>query len=291
MARFISILFSGITDGSIAGLIALGVVLLFKTTGVVNFAQGDLLTLGAYFGIWLLVDIHLPTPVAYIGAILMSFVVGVVVERIGYAPLRKRPLLTIVISTFAFSLLIEAVIGLIFTNTPRPLPAPFGNGVWHVFGAAIPYQDVLVIIVTLVVFGLIQFMLQRTALGRQVRAVSSDREAALLQGIRASRLTMIMFGLSASVAAIGGLLIAPILSASPTLGFDLLLSSFAAIVLGGFDRVGGAMAAAILVGVIQQVLGGYVSPNWNEAYPYLILLVALMARPEGLVKATVGVRY
>jgi branched-chain amino acid transport system permease protein len=148
-----------------------------------------------------------------------------------------------------------------------------------------------VIVVTLVVFGLIQFMLQRTSLGRQVRAVSSDREAALLQGIRASRLTMIMFGLSASVAAIGGLLIAPILSASPTLGFDLLLSSFAAIVLGGFDRVGGAMAAAILVGVIQQVLGGYVSPNWNEAYPYLILLVALMARPEGLVKATVGVRY
>src|ERR1700728_1004392 len=106
MARFISILFSGITDGSIAGLIALGVVLLFKTTGVVNFAQGDLLTLGAYFGIWLLVDIHLPTAVAYIGAILMSFVVGVMVERIGYAPLRKRPLLTIVISTFAFSLLI-----------------------------------------------------------------------------------------------------------------------------------------------------------------------------------------
>jgi len=180
---------------------------------------------------------------------------------------------------------------LIFTNTPRPLPAPFGNGVWHVLGAAIPFQDVLVIVVTLVVFGLVQFMLQRTTLGRQVRAVSSDREAALLQGIRASRLTMVMFGLSAAVAAVGGLLIAPILSASPTLGFDLLLSSFAAIVLGGFDRFGGAMAAAILVGVVQQILGGYVSPNWTEVYPYIILLVALMVRPEGLVKATVGVRY
>jgi len=291
MARFVAILFSGITDGSIAGLIALGVVLLFKTTGVVNFAQGDLLTLGAYFGIWLLVDLHLPTVLAYIGAIVMAFAAGVLIERIGYAPLRKRPLLTIVISTFAFSLLIEAVIGLIFTNTPRTLPAPFGNGVWHVLGSAIPYQDVLVIVVTLMVFGLIQFMLQRTTLGRQVRAVSSDREAALLQGIRASRLTMIMFGLSAAVAAIGGLLIAPILSASPTLGFDLLLSSFAAIVLGGFDRFGGAMAAAILVGVVQQLLGGYASPNWTEAYPYIILLVALMVRPEGLVKATVGVRY
>ena len=291
MSRFISILFSGITDGAIAGLVALGVVLLFKTTGVVNFAQGDLLTLGAYFGIWLLVDLHLPTALAYIGAIIMSFAVGVVVERIGYAPLRKRPLLAIVISTFALSLLIESIIGLIFTNTPRPLPAPIGNGVWHLFGAAIPYQDVLVIVVTLAVFLIVQFMLQRTGLGRQVRAVSSDREAAVLQGIRAGRLTMIMFGLSAAVASIGGLMIAPILAASPTLGFELMLASFAAVVLGGFDRVGGAMGAAIGVGIVQQLLGGYVSPNWNEAYPFIILLVVLVIRPEGLVKATVGVRY
>jgi branched-chain amino acid transport system permease protein len=134
-------------------------------------------------------------------------------------------------------------------------------------------------------------MLQKTNLGRQVRAVSSDREAAVLQGIRAGRLTMIMFGLSAAVASIGGLMIAPILSASPTLGFGLMLASFAAVVLGGFDRVGGAMGAAIGVGVVQQLLGGYVSPNWNEAYPYIILLVVLVFKPEGLVKATVGVRY
>ena len=291
MARFIAILFSGITDGAIAGLVALGIVLLFKTTGVVNFAQGDLLSLGAYFGIWLLVDLKLPTGLAYVLAIVMSFGVGVVVERVGYAPLRKRPLLAIVISTFALSLLIEAVIGLIFSNTPRAFPSAFGTGVWRVFGAAIPYQDVLIIVVTLVVFLLVQFMLQRTALGRQVRAVSSDRDAAVLQGIRAGRLTMLMFGLSAAVAGIGGLLIAPLLSASPTLGFTLLLSSFAAVVLGGFDRVGGAMGAAILVGVVQQLLGGYVSPNWIQAYPYIILLVALAIRPEGLVKATVGVRY
>lgn len=291
MARFIAILFSGISDGAITGLIAIGIVLLFKTTGVVNFAQGDLLTLGAYFGIWLLVDLNLPTGLSYVMAIVLSFGVGVVVERVGYAPLRKRPLLAIVISTFALSLLIEAVIGLVFTNTPRTLPPPFGSGVWHVFGAAIPYQDVLIIAVTLVVFLMIQGMLQRTTLGRQVRAVSSDREAALLQGIRAGRLTMIMFGLSAAVAGLGGLLIAPILSASPTLGFTLMLGSFAAVVLGGFDRVGGAVAAAVVVGVAQQLLAGYAAPNLNEAYPFMILLVALVFRPEGLVKATVGVRY
>lgn len=291
MARFISLLFNGIADGAIAGLVAIGIVLLFKTTGVVNFAQGDLLSLGAYFGIWMLVTLHLPTALAYVIAIILSGLCGIVVWRIGYEPLKSRSILAIIISTFALSLLIEAIIILVWTSTPRPLPAPFGNGVWHVFGANIPYQDVLIIVVTLVVFGLIQFMLLGTTLGRQVRALASDREASLLQGIKVSALTALMFGLSSAVAGLGGLLITPNLSASPTLGFTLLLSSFAAVIIGGFDRLGGALLAALFIGVLTQMLTGYVSESWNSAYPYLIIIGVLMLRPEGLFKGSVGVRY
>lgn len=122
MAQFVSVLFSGVTDGAIAGLVALGIVLLFKTTGVVNFAQGDLLSLGAYFGIWLLVDLKVPTAFGYLLAICLSFGVGVLVERVGYAPLRRRPPLAIIISTFALSLLIESVITLVFGSTPGRSP-------------------------------------------------------------------------------------------------------------------------------------------------------------------------
>lgn len=290
MARFIATFASGIDDGAVAGLIALGIVLLFKTTGVVNFAQGDLLTLGGYFGIWLLVDLHWPTAWAYIGAIVLSFMVGVVIERIGYAPLRRRSLLSILIATFALSLLIEAIITHVFTNTPKTLPF-LVSGHFYLSGAQIQYQDVVIIGVTLVILVAVQFMLNRTTLGRQVRALASDRDAALLQGIRASRLSMLMFGLSSACAGIAGLLIVPILAATPTLGFSLLLSSFAAVVIGGFDRPVGAVVAALGIGIVTQLAGGYVSSSWNEAWPYIILLAILVVRPEGLVKASVGVRY
>jgi branched-chain amino acid transport system permease protein len=215
---------------------------------------------------------------------------GVAIERVGYAPLRRRPLLSILIATFALSLLIEAILTHVFTNTPRTMPAAW-SGDFHLFGAVVQYQDVLIVVVTVVILFAVEAVLNWTTLGRQVRALSSDRDAALLQGIRASRLSMLMFGLSATVAGIAGLLIAPILAATPTLGFGLMLSSFAAVVIGGFDRPVGAVVAAIGVGILTQVAGGYVSSSWNSAWPYLILLGILIIKPEGVVKASVGVRY
>jgi branched-chain amino acid transport system permease protein len=290
VSRFVATLASGIDDGAIAGLIALGIVLLFRTTGVVNFAQGDLLTLGAYFLFWLQVDLHWATPLAYVGGIAISFLIGVAVERVGYAPLRRRPLLAIVISTFALSLLIEAIITHVFTNTPKSIPF-LASGHFYLGGAQIQYQDVIIIGVTLVILLGVQLLLHRTTLGRQVRAMASDRDAALLQGIRAPWLSMLMFGLSSACAGIAGMLIAPILAATPTLGFSLLLSSFAAVIVGGFDRPVGAVLAAVGILVVTQLAGGYISSSWNEAWPYIILLAILIVRPEGLVKASVGVRY
>jgi branched-chain amino acid transport system permease protein len=135
------------------------------------------------------------------------------------------------------------------------------------------------------------FLLQRTAMGRQVRALAADRETAMLEGIRVSRLSLLMFGLSAALAGFGGLLVAPTVSLSPDFGFTLMLSSFTAVVLGGFDRIGGTVAAAVVVGIAQQLLTGYLAPNLSEAYPYLILVVALILKPEGLIPASVRVRY
>lgn len=282
---------AGIAQGCIAGLIALGIVLLFKATGVVNFAQGSLLTLGGYIGFWLQVDHHVNVVLAYIGAVIAVFIVGALIERIGYAPLRRQPVLTIVISTFALAEALQAVIILWQGSAPKTLPPAVGAGVWHLFGAAIPHQNVLIVIVTLVLLAGLLVLLQRTALGRQVRALAADRETAMLQGIRVSMLSLLMFGLSAALAGLGGLLVAPTISLSPDFGFTMMLSSFAAVVLGGFDRVGGTVLAAIVVGVIQQIFTGYVAPNLSEAYPYMILVVALILRPEGLIRESVRVRY
>lgn len=282
---------AGVAQGCIAGLIALGIVLLFKATGVVNFAQGSLLTLGGYIGYWLQVRHGMPAVPAYILTVLVVFAVGMLIERVGYAPLRRQPVLTILISTFALAEALEAVIILWQGTDPKNLPAPVGSGVWHVLGASIPHQNVLIVGMTIVLLLALMLLLQRTALGRQVRALAADRETAMLQGVRVSILSLLMFGLSAALAGLGGLLVAPTISLSPDFGFNLMLSSFAAVVLGGFDRIGGTVAAAVIVGIVQQLLTGYVAPNLSQAYPYLILLVALVLKPEGLIKGSVRVRY
>ncbi len=162
---------------------------------------------------------------------------------------------------------------------------------WHIGGAAIPYQTILIAVVMLVLLAALELLLHRTSIGRQVRALAADRETALLQGIRVNRLSILMFGLSAALAALGGLLVVPIIPASPALGFTLLLSSFAAVVLGGFDNIGATVAAALAVAVVQQLLAGYLTPDYIEAYPYIILLVALIFRPHGLVREATRVRY
>jgi branched-chain amino acid transport system permease protein len=282
---------AGVAQGCIAGLIALGIVLLFKATGVVNFAQGSLLTLGGYIGYWLVVDHHMGTVPAYVLTVAAVFVVGMAIERVGYAPLRRQPVLTILISTFALAEALQAVIILWQGTNPKSLPTPVGSKVWRLFGAAIPYQNILIVVMTVVLLAALMLLLQKTTLGRQVRALASDRETAMLQGVRVSLLSLLMFGLSASLAGFGGLLVAPTLSLSPNFGFTLMLSSFAAVVLGGFDRIGGTVAAAVVVGIVQQLLTGYVAPNLSEAYPYLILFVALVLKPEGLIRGSVRVRY
>src|SRR4051794_26891729 len=290
MARFVALLAAGIAQGAIAALIALGIVLLHKATGIVNFAQGDLLTLGAYMGFWLIVTHHVATAPAYVITVAAVFVVGVIIERIGYAPLRKQPLLAVLISTFALAIGLRSLIVLWQGSDARNLP-PVSGKVWHVGGAAIPYQNILIVGATLIVFGLLTVLLQRTPVGRQVRALAADRETALLQGIRVERLSIVMFGLSAALAGLGGILVAPTLTVQPTLGFPLLLASFAAVVLGGFDRIGGTVAAAFAISIVQQMLGGYVSHSYTEAYPYMILLVSLMIKPQGFVRGVTGVRY
>ena len=291
MQHFIAIVISGLNDGCIYALMALGIVLLQNATGVINFAQGDLMTLGAFLGFWWVVQHHGNQIVMYFLTIVFLFGAGVVLERIGYAPLRRRPPLTILISTFALGLGIRAALEVWQGTQPVNLPSPFGLRTVKVFGAAVSEQAVLTIGVTVVV-GLALFVFfQRSSVGRQVRALAADRETAILQGIRVRRLSPIIFGLSASLAGLAGVLIAPQTGGiTTTLGYGLLLNAFAAVILGG-ERLGGVVFAALFVAVAQQLATAYLWPGYQNAYPFLILVIVLIFRPQGLVKMVSGVRY
>jgi branched-chain amino acid transport system permease protein len=290
LERFIAILMSGISQGSIYALVALGIVLLQNATGVINFAQGDLVTLGAYVGFWLLVQHGWGQVPMYLGMLVLLFAAGVGIERLGYAPLRNRPPLTIVISTFALGVGIRSAIVLWQGADPHNLPSPFGIETVDVLGAHVSAQSILTIAVTIVVGILLFAFVQRSALGRQVRALAADRETAILQGIRVRRLSPLIFGLSAALAGLAGVLEAPQIGLTPTMGFGLLLSSFAAVILGG-ERLGGTAFAAMFVAIAQALATAYIAPNYSDAYPFLILVIVLAVRPQGLVRMVSGVRY
>ena len=291
MQHFLAVLISGLNDGSIYVLMALGIVLLQNATGVINFAQGDLMTLGAYIGFWWIVQRHGNQWVMYLVTLVLLFGAGVLLERVGYAPLRKRPPLTILISTFALGLLIRALLEIWQGTEDKSLPSPFGLQTVTIFGVAVTKQAVFTICVTAVLgLGLFVFF-QRSPVGRQVRALATDREAAILQGVRVRRLSPIIFGLSAALAGLAGVLFAPQQGGFNLLfGYSLLLNAFAAVILGG-ERLGGVAIAALGLAVAQQMATAYLWPNYSTAYPYVILIVVLALRPQGLVRQVGGVRY
>jgi branched-chain amino acid transport system permease protein len=281
---------SGVSQGSIYALVALGIVLLQNATGVINFAQGDLMTLGAYVGFWLVVQHGWGQVAMYIAMLVLLFGAGVLIERVGYAPLRNRPPLTIVISTFALGLGIRSAIVLWQGADPHNLPSPFGLDTVDIFGAKVPAQSIFTIFVTILVgLGLFVFF-QRSALGRQVRALAADRETAILQGIRVRRLSPLIFGLSSALAGLAGALVGPQVGLTPAMGFSFLLSSFAAVILGG-ERLGGVAFSAMFVAIAQALATAYLWPNYSDAYPFLILVIVLAVRPQGLVRMVSGVRY
>lgn len=290
MDRFITLTFAGLTQASIIALIALGFLVIYKATGVINFAQGDMVTLGAYIALWAYQDQQLTLWSSYTLAIVAMFVFGVVMERIVHAPLRGRSVHVIVIATLGIALVIRSVIVLWQGPRQQRLPGPFGYDVVMIGGARVPFQSLLIIGVTSATVLALSLVFARTQFGRRVRAVAADRVTAQLQGIPVGRLSMIAFGLSAALSALAGVLVAPTQALTPGLGFGPMLFAFAAAILGGFGRIGGVVVGAIAMGLSQQWLAGYVSPALSDIYPFMIMLAVIAIRPSGLLGHEVGVR-
>lgn len=277
---------SGIAYGAILAIVALGFVVLYKATAVVNFAHGDLVTLGAYVAFWAITDIGLPILLGYLLALVLMFGSGVVLERAAHAPLRRRPPFAVVIATLAAAITIRGIIAVWQGSTPRTLETPVGNNVVHIGGAAVAQQRLLIIgVAAAAVLGLV-FVFQRTSFGRSVRALAADPETARLQGVRTRLIAMLTFGISATLAGLAGILVAPLSSMDLNFGFTLMVTAFGAVVLGGFTSLGGVVVGALLIGLVQQLLGGYLVPDYAATLPFILLFVIIAVRPSGLVALT-----
>jgi branched-chain amino acid transport system permease protein len=283
---FTSYMAAGISKGAIVSLAALGFLLTYKATGVVNFAQGALISLGAYFAVWGSERWGMPIVIAYLFSMAVLFVIGVGIERIAYAPLRGRSIHVVVIATLGASIIIETLVNLWYGATPRALGTP-ADGRFTLFGATIPWHRVLILVVTLVVVVTLIWAFNKTQFGRQVRAVAADRDTARLYGVPVNLLSMTAFGLASALAALAGVLIAPVSSVDITFGFIVMLGGFSAAILGGFGSLGGVVVGGMIIGFVEQVLASYNYFGFNvrdyqSIWPFLLMLLVIAVKPTGL---------
>lgn len=278
------LILSGVTTGALYALVALGVVIVFKATGTVNFAHGDLFMIGGF----LAYTFHVMLGMNYILALLLAvaggFAIGVVTDRIAFRPLMRASLVSLVLATVGFSFIIKGVARIVwggkadlFAFPPLLDPNPIFLG-----PVIIIPQQLVAMAGAAVVMLIFAAFFRLTRVGKMMQATADNPKAATLVGIRTDRIYMYAFGVGAAVAASAAVLMAPLTLLYPDIGFALFIKGFAAAVLGGLTSLPGAVVGGIVIGVIEALAGGYIHSSFIEAAPFIVIMVVLVLRPSGL---------
>jgi branched-chain amino acid transport system permease protein len=284
------LLISGISQGCIYGLIALGFVLIYKATETVSFAQGELMMLGAFGGLACMTMLGFPFWLAVISAIGAMAVFGVVLERVVIRPILGQPAFSIVMLTIGIGYVARGLITMIpnIGTETHTLPVPYKDMIWKMGGDAngigalvINIEQVVVIASTAMLCVLLFAMFRYSKLGIAMQASSQNQLAAYYMGIPVKRLNGLVWGLAAAVAAIAGLLLAPITFVHANMGF-IGLKAFPAAVVGGFGSLPGAIVGGLIIGIVESLSGFYLPDGFKDTAAYIVVLVMLMVKPNGL---------
>jgi branched-chain amino acid transport system permease protein len=275
---------SGLATGAIFGSLALALVLIYRSTNVVNFAQGEMAMFTTYIA-WELMHRGLSYWPAFVLTLAIAFVGGVATERVLIRPVENRPILTIVIVTIGLLIALNGLAGWIWGADVKAFDSPFPNNTWDIAGVAVSTQDVGVFCVCLVTVALLWMFFRFTPLGLAMRSVAINPTAARLVGVRVGWMLALGWGLAAVLGAVAGMMAAPTAFLDPNMMLVILIYAFAAAVLGGIDSPAGAVVGGLLLGVILNVLGRYVDfigSGLRLPTALAVLLVVLVIRPQGL---------
>ena len=275
-------LISGLKNGSIYALVALGFTIVYAATGVVNFAQGEFYMLGGMASAWVMTALHVPLAVAIAAGIALTVAVGLLMERAFLRPRRDAGPLVLIIITIGASLLLRSLARHAFGANELALPSFTSGPSLQFLGAAIERQALWVWGVTVVAVAALWFVYERTSLGRAMRACQVSHEAARLMGIDTAKVVMAAFGLAAALGAIAGIVVAPLTQTSFDVGARLGLKGFAAAILGGLGGFRSAVAGGLLLGVVESLSVAFISSTYKDAIALVLLLLVLFLRPQGL---------
>jgi branched-chain amino acid transport system permease protein len=289
MTTFLQQLVNGISLGSIYALIALGYTMVYGVLRLINFAHGDVYMLGAYTGYYLSRKLKGDEPsllgalVVMLGAMLACAIIGVIIERFAYRPVRRAARLTLLITAIGVSLFIENGAQLVFGPDPKFFPSLAPRADFIVGGVRLTSEQLTVIAVSVVLMLLLRFFILKTRTGKAMRAVSFNLDAAKLMGISTDKIIAITFALGSALAAAAGVLIGmQIPKIDPLMGIIYGLKAFVAAVLGGIGNVPGAVLGGLLIGTSEVMVVGYLSSTYRDAIAFGILILVLLLRPQGI---------
>ena len=283
MTVFFSQLINGLSLGSIYALIALGYSMVYGIILLLNFAHGDVIMVGAYMSWFVMNQLGLGPVTAVCATILTCTLLGVVIEKIAYTPLRSAPRISLLITAIGVSFFLEYTTMYFVSPTPRTFPAMFGDVAVTVGGIVINGQQMLILGITAVLMVILTYIVQKTKTGKAMRAASFDTETAELMGINSDRIISITFGIGSALAAVAGVLVGIYYnSIDPLMGIMPGLKAFVAAVLGGIGILPGAVVGGLILGVVEALVSGFISSTFRDAAAFAILILVLLVRPAGI---------
>lgn len=282
MSLFVSQLFNGLQTGSVYALAALGYSMVYGIILLLNFAHGDIIMVGAYTAFYAMTAFHLHPILSVVLAVVTSTLLGVVIEKVAYTPLRSAPRLSLLITAIGISFLLENGAQLLFGADTKSMDTLVPGNVS--FGSVtISYTAILTIIVAVIAMVALTLLVQKTKLGKAMRAVSEDMGAAQLMGISLNKTISFTFAVGSALAGIGSVLyLCAYSQASPTMGSMLGLKAFVAAVLGGIGSIPGAMIGGFAIGLLEALVAAVGLSVWKDAVVFAILIVVLLVKPSGI---------
>ena len=281
--QLVQLVIGGIAQGCIYGLIALGFVLIYKATETVSFAQGELMMLGAFCGLAAMTFLGWPYWLAILSSISAMAVFGMLAERAVIRPILGQPAFSIVMLTIGIGYIARGLITMIpgIGTETHVLPVPYKDEIWRIGGLMLNVEQMMVIAVTAVLCVALFALFRYSRIGIAMQASSQNQLAAYYMGIPVQRLNGMVWGLAAAVAAIAGLLLAPITFVHANMGF-IGLKAFPAAVVGGFGSLPGAIVGGLIIGVVEALAGFYLPEGFKDIAAYVVVLIMLMVKPNGL---------
>lgn len=283
MTEFFQQLVNGLSIGSIYALIALGYTMVYGIIKLINFAHGDIYMLGAYVGFISIAQLHLGFFPALLLAMVVCGVLGVIIERIAYKPLRNATRIAALITAIGVSYFLEYSTQKIMGPGVKTYPSVLSNQTFHVFGIQIQMQQIYILAITIILMLALQFIVRKTKIGRSMRAVSVDADAAKLMGINVDATISYTFAIGSALAGAGGVLVGMYYNTiNPLMGMVPGIKAFVAAVFGGIGIIPGAMFGGFFIGIVEALVTAYGSSLYKDAVVYAILILNLIIKPAGL---------